>query len=115
MQPKKLQCRRNKRHAKSGWRESNPHDQLGRLDRGQSESSIENNKEGFSKVGDTEVTGEVTTDPEKVRIPAPVSPSGLIEMVDVCTLPDLVKHTIKTLIEPYICSPKSPSEDNADE
>ena len=65
---------------------------------------------------DTEVTPEVTTDPEKVRISAPISPSDLIETVDGCTLPDLVKHTIKTLIEPYTCSPKSPTgKDNPDE
>jgi hypothetical protein len=100
---------------KSGWRESNPHDQLGRLDGGQSESSIEDDKEGFSKAGDTEVTPEVTTDPEKVRISTPVSPSNLIKMVDVCTLPDLVKHTIKTLIEPYIGSPISPRKDTTNE
>jgi len=102
-----MQRRKNKGH-ESGWGESNPHDQLGRLERGQSESSIEDDKEGFSKVSDTEVTGEVTTDPEKVRISTRVSPRDLIEMVDVCTLPDLVKHTIKTLIQPYVCSPKSP-------
>jgi integrase len=67
---------------KSGWRESNPHDQLGRLDRGQSETAFTGDKAGFSEVTDSEVTAEVTTGPEKVRISAPVSPSDITTLAD---------------------------------
>ena len=62
-------------------------------------------KEGFPEVSDCEVTGEVTSHPEKVRMPGPISPADLIQLLDSCPLPDLVKHTIKTLIEPYTSSP----------
>ena len=67
---------------KRGWRESNPHDQLGRLDRGQSETAFTGDKAGFSEVTDSEVTAEVTTGPEKVRISAPVSPSDITTLAD---------------------------------
>jgi len=72
---------------------------------------VDNGPSGYSEVVGTKVAGEVTMDPEKVRISAPLSPVDLIKLVDSCTLPDLVKHTIKTLIYPYVCSPKSPRED----
>ena len=57
----------------------------------------------------------MASDPEKVRISDSIPPTTLTTMVDACALPDLVKHTIKSLIQPYVCSPQSPRRDATDE
>ena len=76
--------------------------QLGKLNTPHTESSFSGGKEAFSAVGDYEVSPEVTSNPKKVRIPGSVPPAALTAMVDDSTLPDLVKKTIRSLIQPEL-------------
>jgi hypothetical protein len=81
--------------------------QFGKLNTPHAEPSFSGGTEAFSAVGDYEVSPEVTSNPKKVRIPGSVPPAALTAMVDDSTLPDLVKKTIRSLIQPYIGSSES--------
>ena len=70
-------------------------------------------KDGSSKAGDFQVTLELTSYPGKAKIAGPLSPAHILKIVDSCTLPDLVRHAIITLIEPYVCFPKSPNGEDS--